>query len=45
MPPLVHAPILPARHDPATGLIMPAELAVLNDAVDLTVATRGGLAS
>lgn len=42
---LVHAPILPARHDPATGRIMPAELAVLDAAVDLTLATSGGLTS
>lgn len=45
MSPLVHAPILPASHDPATGYIMAAELAVLDDAVDLTVATSGGLTS
>ncbi|WP_448612087.1 putative baseplate assembly protein [Geodermatophilus sp. URMC 60] len=42
--PLVHAPILPARHDPETAAIVPAELAVL-DPADLTVDTSGGLTS
>jgi Baseplate J-like protein len=39
---LLHAPIAGARHEPATGAILPAELAVL-EAGDLTVTTSGGL--
>jgi hypothetical protein len=39
---LLHAPIAGARHEPATGTILPAELAVL-EAGDLTVTTTGGL--
>jgi hypothetical protein len=40
---LLRAPVVGARHDPATGAVAPAELAVL-EAGDLTVTTSGGLA-